>query len=198
MRTHALVCVGSALIVIVSTYGFSDVVGVTGVSLDPSRVAAQVVSGIGFLGAGTIIVRRTTVRGLTTAASIWFVAAIGLACGAGLYPAAVIGALIQLLVLVPLKLVERRLIHHTSPGLEVSLRRGRGRMRAVDDAVRAAGMEVHTMSVAPNSTTEVDHLAIELELGQVEELDALVDQLRALEGVDRIIIHRNNRAPEEE
>lgn len=82
LRTHMLVCLGSALVMIVSTYGFQDVVGHNGISLDPSRVAAQVVSGIGFLGAGTILfLRQEVVRGLTTAAGLWTVAAIGLACG---------------------------------------------------------------------------------------------------------------------
>jgi putative Mg2+ transporter-C (MgtC) family protein len=109
LRTHALVSVGAALVIIVSEYGFSDVVNGNGVVLDPSRVAAQVVSGIGFLGAGTIIVARATVRGLTTAASIWAVAGIGLACGSGLYFAASFATLMVLFVLVPLKMVEERL-----------------------------------------------------------------------------------------
>src|SRR5471032_3100591 len=80
LRTHMLVCVGSTLIMIVSTYGFNEVLR-SGVVLDPSRMAAQVVSGIGFLGAGAILLRGEIVRGLTTAASLWSVAAIGLAGG---------------------------------------------------------------------------------------------------------------------
>ena len=78
LRTHMLVCVGSALIMIVSAFGFFDVLQNEHVVLDPSRVAAQVVSGIGFLGAGSILLRGEIVRGLTTAASLWSVAAIGL------------------------------------------------------------------------------------------------------------------------
>lgn len=90
-RTHALVALGSALLLIVSSEGFMRVIGLPHVVLDPSRVAAQVVSGIGFLGAGVILLRRETetIRNLTTAASIWVVAAIGLAVGAGLYVGAV-------------------------------------------------------------------------------------------------------------
>ena len=84
LRTHMLVCVGSTLFMIVSAFGFADIIGNERVMLDPSRVAAQVVSGIGFLGAGTIILRREVVRGLTTAASLWSVAAVGLAVGGGL------------------------------------------------------------------------------------------------------------------
>ncbi len=88
LRTHALVSLGAALFMIISAYGFAPVLG-EHVILDPSRIAAQVASGIGFLGAGTIILRREIVRGLTTAASMWTVAAIGLACGGGMYFAAV-------------------------------------------------------------------------------------------------------------
>jgi putative Mg2+ transporter-C (MgtC) family protein len=83
LRTHALVGTGAALFVIVSKYGFTDVLG-SHVILDPSRVAAQVVSGIGFIGGGLIFVRGDIVRGLTTAAIVWMTAAIGMACGAGL------------------------------------------------------------------------------------------------------------------
>lgn len=84
-RTHFLVSLGSALIMIVSQYGFQDIIKENSVSLDPSRVAAQVVSGIGFIGAGTIILQKQIVRGLTTAAGIWATAGIGLAVGAGMY-----------------------------------------------------------------------------------------------------------------
>ena len=83
LRTHVLIGMGSALFMIVSKYGFWDILGDTGIGLDPSRIAAQVVSGIGFLGAGTIIIQKLFVRGLTTAAGIWATSAIGLAVGAG-------------------------------------------------------------------------------------------------------------------
>ena len=85
LRTHMLVCLGAALVMIVSAYGFNDIISAYRIVLDPSRVAAQVVSGIGFLGAGTILfLRQQVIRGLTTAASLWTVAAIGLAVGCGL------------------------------------------------------------------------------------------------------------------
>ncbi|MDN8674706.1 MgtC/SapB family protein, partial [Staphylococcus aureus] len=82
---HFLVSLGSALIMIVSQYGFSQIATMQNVSFDPSRVAAQVVSGIGFIGAGTIIIQKKFVRGLTTAAGLWATAGIGLAIGAGMY-----------------------------------------------------------------------------------------------------------------
>ena len=95
-RTHFLVSMGSALLMIVSQYGFSAVLEQPGLRLDPSRIAAQVVSGIGFIGAGTIIFHRQIVRGLTTAASLWATAGIGLAVGAGMYGTATVLALVAL------------------------------------------------------------------------------------------------------
>ncbi|MFZ0217476.1 MAG: MgtC/SapB family protein, partial [Candidatus Dormiibacterota bacterium] len=84
LKTHILVGVGAALFLLVSKYGFTDVLTQGRIVLDPSRVAAQVASGIGFIGGGIIFVRRDAVRGLTTAAGVWVVAAVGMACGAGL------------------------------------------------------------------------------------------------------------------
>lgn len=107
MRTHMMVSVGSCLIMIVSAFGFSDILGTEHVALDPSRVAAQVVSGIGFIGAGTILfLKQGAVRGLTTAAGLWTVAAIGLATGGGLYFAASVTTIIALIILWMLKPVE--------------------------------------------------------------------------------------------
>jgi len=110
LRTHMLVCVGACLIMIVSAYGFGSVLGQR-VILDPSRVAAQVVSGIGFLGAGTILLRGEIVRGLTTAASLWAVAAVGLAVGGGLYLEATAATVIMLGILTIVKPFEEWLQH---------------------------------------------------------------------------------------
>ena len=98
VRTHLIVALGAALIMIVSKYGFADVTGLAGVALDPSRVAAQIVSGIGFLGAGMIFVRRLTVNGLTTAAGIWTTAGVGMAVGGGLYAVGIAATALVLLV----------------------------------------------------------------------------------------------------
>ena len=99
-RTHSLVAVGSALFTIISAYGFA------GSAVDPTRIAAQIVSGIGFIGAGTILQHRGSVRGLTTAASLWSVAAVGMAAGAGLLAIAMVGTLLILVVLSVLDRVE--------------------------------------------------------------------------------------------
>lgn len=96
LRTHFLVCLGSALFMLVSQHGFRDTVNTPGVALDPSRIAAQVVSGIGFLGAGTIIIQKQFVRGLTTAAGLWATAAIGLVIGGGMYYIGIAGVILVL------------------------------------------------------------------------------------------------------
>ena len=102
-RTHLLVSLGSALMMIVSQYGFTEVIEKIDIArYDPARVAAQVVTGIGFIGAGTIILQRQVVRGLTTAAGIWATAGIGLAVGAGMY---VLGIVTAVLTLVGLELL---------------------------------------------------------------------------------------------
>ena len=106
IRTHMLVCVGSCLIMIVSAYGFAQVLDQQHTVLDPSRIAAQVVSGIGFLGAGSILARGEIVKGLTTAASIWTVAAIGLAIGGGLYFAGIASTIVIPIILAGVKPLE--------------------------------------------------------------------------------------------
>ncbi|MEX0710330.1 MAG: MgtC/SapB family protein [Chloroflexota bacterium] len=99
-RTHSLVALGAALFTIISAYGFA------GAAVDPTRIAAQIVSGIGFIGAGTILQYRGNIRGLTTAASLWSVAAVGMAAGAGMLAMAAIGTVLIVVVLALLDRVE--------------------------------------------------------------------------------------------
>jgi putative Mg2+ transporter-C (MgtC) family protein len=98
LKTHILVGLGSTIFTLVSLYMYYEFQGKQGASVDPGRIAAQVVTGIGFLGAGTIMQSKGTITGLTTAASLWAVAGIGLAVGAGMYPLAVISTGAILLV----------------------------------------------------------------------------------------------------
>jgi putative Mg2+ transporter-C (MgtC) family protein len=109
LRTHTLVGVSAALFMLISKYGFTDVLANGRIVLDPSRVAAQVVSGIGFIGGGIIFMRRDVVRGLTTAASVWFTAALGMACGAGLPVLAVATTLGHFVIMLIFPMLERRL-----------------------------------------------------------------------------------------
>lgn len=107
IRTHILVAVGAALIMIVSKYGFDDILANKGVGLDPSRIAAQIVTGVGFLGAGIIFVRNHIVNGLTTAAGIWVTSGIGMAVGSGMYQIGIISAIgvviVQIILHLPLR-----------------------------------------------------------------------------------------------
>ena len=112
-RTHFLVALGSTLFMLVSQFGFTDVLQGTGVEVDYSRVAAQVVSGIGFIGAGIIIFQRNVVRGLTTAAGLWATAAIGLAIGGGMWWIGIVATLLVLVCLELTHFITTRVGHRT-------------------------------------------------------------------------------------
>jgi putative Mg2+ transporter-C (MgtC) family protein len=143
LRTHALVAVGSALLMLVSMFGFHDAVHAPEVVLDPSRVAAQIVSGIGFLGAGVIIFRREIIRGLTTAASVWVVAGIGMAVGGGLYLAAIVGTALSLGILAVMKPLERRWTERRRPQvMRVAIDPQRTTAQAIVDRLGALGLHV--------------------------------------------------------
>jgi putative Mg2+ transporter-C (MgtC) family protein len=116
LRTHILVSAGSALFTLVGAYGFAAFFkGGNAVSYDPSRVAAQIVTGIGFLGAGVIFRQGFTIRGLTTAASLWLVAAIGMAAGAGYWSGAVIATAAGLVSLRPLEWLKEHMLPQRAP-----------------------------------------------------------------------------------
>jgi putative Mg2+ transporter-C (MgtC) family protein len=133
LRTQTIVGTSSALIMLVSKYGFSDVLKSGTVVLDPSRVAAQVVSGIGFLGAGIIITRRGAVHGLTTAAAVWESAAVGLAVGTGLVLLAVAVVVLHFVSALALSVVERQLAARLrgTARLHIIYENGRGVLREV-------------------------------------------------------------------
>jgi putative Mg2+ transporter-C (MgtC) family protein len=147
LRTHLVVCVGSALFTLVSAYGFHAfmVNGGNLVRTDPTRIAAQIVSGIGFLGAGAIIRQGFSVRGLTTAATLWLVAAIGMACGAGYYVPALLATGIALFTLGPLRILSYRLVRRFRPQTErllVEIPAGGSPAPVIDVIERHAGRVV--------------------------------------------------------
>ncbi len=126
LRTHMLVGVGSALFTIVSAYAWGDFIfdRTQGTAFDPTRIAAQIVTGIGFLGAGVIIRQGLSIRGVTTAAGLWVAAAIGMAVGAGYWGAALIGTGVVLVGLGPLRMAEGWVVRRRREGgtLEIDLR----------------------------------------------------------------------------
>jgi putative Mg2+ transporter-C (MgtC) family protein len=149
LRTHTLVGVGSAAFMLISKYGFDDLLGLDHVSLDPSRVAAQIVSGIGFIGGGLIFVRRDAVRGLTTAATVWAAAAVGTACGAGLPLLAVAGTGVHYLVTRGYRPLARRVTRSSSVPRDVTISYtdGRGVLRSVLTVCTERGFAVAGMHV---------------------------------------------------
>jgi putative Mg2+ transporter-C (MgtC) family protein len=153
LRTHALVGLGAALFLLISKYGFSDVLG-NHVILDPSRVAAQIVTGIGFIGGGLIFVRGDAVRGLTTAAAVWITAAIGMACGAGLALLALAVTLAYFVVafLFPPVVAKLPRSRYLPFGLRVVYADGRGILREVLQEATRLGY-----SIASVETHQLEH-----------------------------------------
>jgi putative Mg2+ transporter-C (MgtC) family protein len=151
-RTHLLVSVGAALFTLVSAYAWTDFSFSTprGIVFDPTRIAAQIVTGIGFIGAGAIIRQGLSVRGLTTAATLWAVAAIGMAAGAGYYSAAVITTALVLVSLWPLRILARAVVERVRPSGERRLLIELGKGGGVSDVVSAverAGARVRSFQV---------------------------------------------------
>src|SRR5262249_13711593 len=139
VRTHVLVGMGAAIFTLISAYGFSDLER-PGAPIDPTRIAAQIVTGVGFLGAGAIIHQGLAVRGLTTAAAVWISAAIGMAAGVGFYSLAIAGAAVVLIALLVFHRIRAALLHRVHADrfvLEVEVEPDR--MRDVLEIVAAHG-----------------------------------------------------------
>src|SRR3546814_142697 len=170
----------SDLFMFVSIEGFGDALHHPNVSLDPSRVAAQVASGIGFLGAGAILMRRGVVHGLTTAASLWAVAALGLAVGGGLYGAAIAATLIMLFILLALKPLEKRYVERRGTRRVVLLRGPRDNLRYEDVAAALGGRakRIRQFIVTPD-TDKADAVEVNIVLAcaNAREYDGIRDQL---------------------
>jgi putative Mg2+ transporter-C (MgtC) family protein len=176
LRTHALVGVGAALFMLVSKYGFTDVLQKNLVVLDPSRVAAQIVTGIGFIGGGLIFVRSDYVRGLTTAAVVWVTAAIGAACGAGLPLLAAIATACHFLVVQGYPRLMSRFGAHRSlvTALHVQYVDGRGLLRTILSAVTQRGFVVSAIET---------HAALEMQGTSDSLFDARTESQDRVVGV---------------
>jgi len=188
LRTHLLVSVGAAVFTVVSAYGFSDFdYGARGgITLDPTRIAAQVVTGIGFLGAGAIIRQGLSVRGLTTAATLWVVAAIGMASGAGYYSVAVIGTAIVLFSLYPLRILAYRAVVRLRPEegrLVVTLPPGASAAPILAELERT-GARVDSLQLEESQTERV--IVVEIKVPSRLEAADIVDRMNELEGVRRV------------
>ena len=182
LRTHLVVCVGSALFTLVSAYGFEDFFTATGTRIDPTRIAAQIVSGIGFLGAGAIIRQGLSVRGLTTAATLWLVAAIGMASGAGYYSGALIATVGALLTLGPLRIVAYKIIRRYRPDVDrlvVDIPAG-GSPVPIIEVIEQQNARVVALEIAQEGDRR--SVAIDVELGQ-NGAPAIVAAVGDIDGV---------------
>ena len=183
LRTVTMVSLGSCLFTIVGAYGFPNT--------DPSRVAAQIVTGIGFLGAGTIFLRKDLVRGLTTAATIWAVAAIGMAAGTSQYIVALFTTLLILSVLMVLKPIEKRFFKRPSEALvSLVVPRGEGEIERVRAALATIGAFPMSIRIHELNDTD-DRLEIDVGLPAHRTTSDLLRQLRTIEGAKQVLITRD-------
>jgi putative Mg2+ transporter-C (MgtC) family protein len=188
LRTHTLVGVGAALFMLISKYGFGDVLVPGRTVLDPSRIAAQVVSGIGFIGGGLIFVRGDIVRGLTTAAIVWVTAAVGMACGAGLALLACATTAGHFAVVLGYPAIATRLPASRPFGFAVRVvyEDGRGILRDVLTESTRRGfaiVRVGTQQLERTAIAGVPAVAVMLELHGQPEIDRLATALDELDGV---------------
>lgn len=173
-RTHILVCVGAALITLVSIHSFG-----TG---DPGRVAAQIVSGIGFLGAGTIMREGTTIRGLTTAASLWSVAGVGLAIGAGFYLGATITTVAMVIVLFFFSSLEKRILQSQYYVLELTVADVPGQLGRVASRLGELGVSIKSIQISNHSSNQVQ-MDLGIKTPAPLQLHEVVNYLGETEGV---------------
>ena len=184
-RTHILVCVGSTLIMLTSMYIFEIYRGLA--TPDPARIAAQVVSGIGFLGAGTIIRFKASVRGLTTAASLWTIAGIGLAVGSGLYVPAAVTTVIVLATLFFLNIFEKSLIRKDwYKVIAVETKAGASQLEEIRSVLAEYEVEVKDFEVQKSASSDNLVLKITLKLLTSEYDEEIISRVRQLDGIKKV------------
>ncbi|WP_308193381.1 MgtC/SapB family protein [Nonomuraea sp. MG754425] len=169
VRTHTLVAVGAAVFTVSGAYGFADFARAPVV--DPARVAAQIASGIGFIGAGAIVKDGIVVRGLTTAATLWLSAALGMAAGAGAYLPVAVGLILVMLVLVALRMVKpaARGIARAGPSLRITHRRDHDTLDTILRTVEAAGPRIKRLSISEDGQEQAATRTVLLEMGEHRE-----------------------------
>jgi putative Mg2+ transporter-C (MgtC) family protein len=185
MRTHALVAAGACMFTLVGAYGFPELT--RGPNVDPMRVAAQVVSGIGFVGGGVIIRERGAIRGVTTAAALWASAALGMAAGASMPIAAAVGLGAILFTLIGLRTVRERLLRpltHDRQTISISYRRGQGTLGPLVEAVENGGGRLENLSI--DDDDELRHVALEVRTRDAEALRKRIGAFSELPEVDAV------------
>jgi len=186
LRTHTLVGVSAALIMLVSKYGFGDVLAPYQIVLDPSRIAAQIVSGIGFIGGGLIFVQRDVVRGLTTAAAIWLTAAVGMACGAGLPALALFVAGVHFLVMIGFAELTRRIMLAERCDILVHYTPGQGTISAILKLCVGRSFSVQDIASPAHPNAPANLHAVQIGLRGRGSWDTLLVALGDLAGVTSV------------
>jgi putative Mg2+ transporter-C (MgtC) family protein len=188
-RTHLLVSLGACLFVLTSIQfyqQYGNLSGIGPVGVDPGRVAAQVVTGIGFLGAGAIIRERASIRGLTTAACLWVAAALGVACGVGLYVMATVVTLMAILSLLLLKKVESRLNRDAYVSLRVWSSDVEGQLARFEEIITACRMRVINITIEKNVENREIAISFFIQHSTRELASQLVDSLASVAGVKKV------------
>ncbi|HXL04219.1 MAG TPA: MgtC/SapB family protein [Bacillota bacterium] len=180
-RTHILVCIGSALAMIISQYAFLEFSGKSG--YDPGRIAAQVISGIGFLGAGTILREGATIKGLTTAASLWVVAGIGLAVGTGFYVSGAVTTGLVVVVLVVFDRFERRFMLSKRDTLFVQVSDRPGQLGAIASVLGRYGVSIKEVDMETVGKGHEAAIHLSLEVPFSVPKDRLLDEIIEVDGV---------------
>lgn len=190
-RTHILVCMGSTLIMLLSIYGFNEWMEHENVRMDPARLAAQVISGIGFLGAGTILRHGFTVTGLTTAASLWVVAAIGLAVGAGFYFASVMTTVFVLISLVFLNRMEMVMLRQRRLRLlTITVNDEMGILGRVSSFLGENGVNIRKVTIEEEPEEERMELRFTIKLAPDMDVTEMLQILTKMEGVQKVHIEQ--------
>lgn len=184
LRTYTVVGIGAALFMLVSKYGFADVLQNGRVVLDPSRVAAQIVTGIGFIGGGVIFMRSDLVRGLTTAAIVWLTAAVGMACGAGLPILAVAVTGAHFIIVFAFPSISQRIPRAgmNTARLRLVYRGGRGTLRRSLEVCTREGFTVSALGVERTGEPADDVANVTLTLNGKANAKNLIDSLRGIDG----------------
>lgn len=186
VKTHVLVGVGSCLFTLISAYGFAPVLG-AGVAIDPARIAAQIVSGIGFIGAGVIFVNNDAVRGLTTAATVWLSAALGMACGAALFHLAAYALFLHYLVVFLIAPIMNRL-----PGSQRNLHTvieyesGKGVMHRILATASRQGYKASVMSTSHIETEDGSGMRVIMKFEGPQPQRELMNSLASLQDVHAV------------
>lgn len=202
LRTHILVCLGACVFTIISIYGFPELVNAdipnynpTGIR-DTARVAAQVVTGIGFIGAGTVLRNGPTVFGLTTAATLFMAASIGMACGAGMYGLAIAASIISVAVLTLIRIFEKRVLNRCSKNikrLKINLHCDNDNVDNIRDFVISNFKTVETLKMHKLiENPDMTKLSLVVEIINKRPIQYIYDKLEELDGIESVAIDTVN------